>query len=92
MQQMRIDPDLGAIWFGSANPAALTAKLRAVLGADIAARRMLIWTERVDLETEEGHLVLFHDEDGSSHLELLSLEASARQRIVARLEAAGFAR
>lgn len=86
---MRFDPDLGAIWFETADQAALTDQLCAALGADIAARKFITWVERVDMLTEEGPIVLFNDEDGASHIELPELDMPSRERIATRLRAAG---
>ena len=91
-QYIRVDHDLGAVWFGSADATALTTRVCAALAANVTSRRVIVWVERVDLDTEDGSLALYHDEDGTSHLDLLNLEAPARERVIARLEAAGFAR
>lgn len=91
-KHMTVDPDGRAVRFGLADRSALTAALCAALRAQREDRQTILWVERVDLASVEGPVVLFHDEDGTSHLELPELDASARQRVFALLEAAGFTR
>ena len=88
--RIRLAPALGAIRFGETDPLALTDRLCAALGASIISREFLTWVERVDLASAEGPVVLFNDEDGSSHLELPALDRTARERVVALLREAGF--
>ena len=89
---MTVDPDGGVVWFGLADRSALTHAICAALGARTEDRRTILWVERIDLASREGPVVLFHDEDGTSHLELPELDAGARHRVIAQLEAAGFNR
>jgi hypothetical protein len=89
---MWVDDDLGAASFGLTDPATLRARICAALEGKVTSRRVIIWVERVDIDTQDGAMALFHDEDGTSHLDLLSLDVPARERVIARLEAAGFTR
>jgi hypothetical protein len=93
--RMNIDTDEGAVWFGtsdltSADQAELTSSVCQALGAVVAARKRLVWVERQDLRRESWSVPLFHDEDGSSHLELGHLKPLERACVVARLRESGF--
>jgi hypothetical protein len=87
---MTVDPDGGAVWFGFTDAGLLTRTLCEALGAREVARRTIQWVERVDLSADDGALILFHEEDGTSQLDLLSLDLPAREAIIARLQLAGF--
>jgi len=85
---VKVDRDGGAVWFGPIDPEALTAKLCSVLDASAGEPETLVWVRRIDVASPEGTFPLFHDEDGSSHLELHHLDEAVRQRIIAMLSAA----
>ncbi len=84
---MRVDEDGGAVWFVPDDQAALTAKLYSVLNAAAVEPEPLVWVRRVEIVSPEGSFPLFHDEDGTSHVELHHLEELPRQRIISLLQA-----
>ena len=87
MERLRIDEDGGAVRFAPCDQGALTVRLCGLLDAKVDRRQLLVWVERVDLVSEDGSFPLFHDEDGSSHLELVHLGEDQRQRVISRLRA-----
>jgi len=86
---MRVDPDLGAIRFAAGEEPALTEQICAALDARQTCRRTIVWVARLDLTSPCGPLTLFYDEDGSRHLDLTLLDMAAREKVLARLQAAG---
>jgi hypothetical protein len=88
--RMWLDADLGAVRFLGGDPANLTSAVCSALNANVAQSRTLVWVERLDLRAGSLTVPLFHDEDGSSHLELAELSAVDRDRVVQMLAEGGF--
>lgn len=84
---MRIEEHGGAVWFAPDDQAALTRKLCSVLNATASEPTPLVWVRRVELVSPEGSFPLFHDEDGTSHVELHHLDEIPRQRVISLLKA-----
>jgi hypothetical protein len=91
LAHLRVAEDGGAVFFGMVDRKTLIETLCELLGATIEGRHMLVWVERVELRTDLGPLVLFNDEDGSSHPEMTAIDAATRVALVARLQAAAAA-
>jgi hypothetical protein len=83
---MTVDADAGEVWF-HADQAAMVCS---ALDAEIVNCRTLIWLERLDLRSGTFSLPLFHDEDGTSHLELTHLSVADRAEVLAMFTQAGF--
>jgi hypothetical protein len=87
---IRLDADGGAVWFQDGDQAELTSEICSALNANVAQSRTLVWVDRLDLRSGSLTFPLFHDEDGSSHLELVELSAADRDRVVRMLVDGGF--
>jgi len=79
---MTVDEDGGAVRFMPDDQDALTAKLCSALNASSGQPKTLVWVRRVEIDSPEGSFPLFHDEDGSSHIELHHLDGLQRRRII----------
>jgi hypothetical protein len=87
MEVMKVNEDRDEIRFLPEDQGALTSRLCALLKAVVENRRFLIWVERVDISSPEGSFPLFHDEDGSSRIDLHHLPQAQRERLIAALQA-----